>query len=70
MAQLAAVGPEFWRTLQPGRRGLLFFEDDDVWRERLLVLPAEAAGRRWLCLTPDDDFYIEQLDGYGDAIDF
>ncbi|CAE8693166.1 unnamed protein product [Polarella glacialis] len=40
---------------------LVFYDDDDVWHERLLLYPIQ--GLRWYVLTPDGDEYGETLRG-------
>jgi hypothetical protein len=45
----------------PGDAVLVFYEDDVVWHERLLIYPVQ--GLRWYILTPDGDEYAETLRG-------
>ncbi|CAE8585294.1 unnamed protein product, partial [Polarella glacialis] len=40
---------------------LVFYDNDDVWHERLLLYPIQ--GLRWYVLTPDGDEYAETLRG-------
>ena len=55
---------EFWRACDCGTSALVWYSNDDVWHERLLVYPARSAGG-FYCLSPDGDFYVEDLRGAG-----
>ena len=45
----------------PGQSVLIWFSDDTVWHERVLLWPGLKG--HWWCLTPDDDMYEEDLSG-------
>ena len=63
------VGAEvYWRGLRPGGRLLLWYEDDDVWHERLALWPVGKEGTRKLCIATlgwvEEDgsgIYVEEL---------
>ena len=58
----------FWKSRFPGHRVLVWYDDDNVWHERLLLWPYGDAGLRgWLIETPDGDVYDEEL-REGDSI--
>ena len=69
---LAVAAGDDWRKrmdelrLCPGMSVLVFYPDDKVWHERLLIFPISLTS--WVILTPDKDLYIEdyRLDGRGD----
>jgi hypothetical protein len=50
---------EFCRTRMPGDYILVWYDDDMVWHERLLV--ASLGGTVWVIATPDGDRYPEDL---------
>ena len=56
----AASWPALSSKLAPGQRVGVFYEDDPVWHERLLLAPVSA--EEWVCRTPDGDQYAERLD--------
>jgi hypothetical protein len=45
----------------PGRRLWVFYDGDDHWHERLLLWPGSPTA--WAVLTPDNDLYVEELEG-------
>ena len=50
----------YWNSRLPGHRALLWYDDDNVWHERLLLWPLGGhARRRWVIQTPDGDMYSE-----------
>ena len=69
----AVVDQVSWSSRVPGHRILVWYEDDDVWHERVLLWPShDVAGRsrdRWVVLTPDDDVYVEDYGPGGVASD-
>ena len=52
--------PAFSRRLYPGLRIGVWYSDDTVWHERLLLYPVSE--KEWVIRTPDGDQYIEQID--------
>ena len=54
---------EFCSKLLPGRSVLVWYADDNVWHERVLLFPK--GPREWVSLTPDKDRYAERLDCMG-----
>ena len=48
-------------SLRPGMVILVYYDDDRMWHERLLLYPVTRY--IWVILTPDDDFYEEQISG-------
>ena len=49
-----AADTEFWKGALPGQRVLVWFEDDDVFHERVLLWPIGTTGtKRWMIGTPD-----------------
>ena len=63
----------FWSARMPGHRVLVWYSDDDVWHERLLLWPSrDITGRRtrdrWVICTPDRDVYEEDLDQHHDVV--
>ena len=59
-----------WSTLMPGRRILLWYDDDEVWHERVLLWPTSSDMTSWWVYTPDGDVYPEILNGTGDCSSF
>ena len=49
---------------QPGQHLAVWYSDDDVWHERLLVW--RVTRDTWYTLTPDGDLYAEDFSGLGD----
>ncbi|CAE6954480.1 unnamed protein product [Symbiodinium sp. CCMP2592] len=47
---------------EPGRLLRVWYSDDDVWHERLVLLPGRRADVFWI-VTPDIDIYEENLAG-------
>ena len=62
-----AAGPRSPATrLIPGCRVVVRYAEDDLWHERILLYPAASdvdGGACWVVLTPDNDVYIEELEG-------
>ena len=61
-----AADAAYWKALVPGQRLLLWYADDHVWHERVLLWPTGRQGTRvWAIATPDwaDDggVYVEDL---------
>ncbi|CAK0855451.1 unnamed protein product, partial [Prorocentrum cordatum] len=55
-----AVGEEaFWSELLPGGYVAVFYSDDNVWHERLLLGQVDA--QHWVIETPDHDMYVENI---------
>ena len=59
-----AAEEEFSAECIPGRAIGVWYSDDDVWHERLLLYPTAIAGLWWI-RTPDGDVYEEQVDASG-----
>ena len=60
LASGRAVGEEaFWSELLPGGYLVVFYSDDNVWHERVLL--AEADSQHWVIETPDGDMYVENV---------
>ena len=58
---------EYLKTARPGSRVLVWYEDDDVWHERLLLWPCGGYGSGWwIICTPDhlhdEGVYAELLE--------
>ena len=51
----------FLNKLLPGRRVGVYYPDDDLWHERLLLYPVVPKTGEWYVLTPDDDVYVENV---------
>eukprot|EP00435_Cladocopium_sp_Y103_P039377 s2017_g10.t1 len=49
---------------QPGQRLAVWYNDDDVYHERVLVWRVD--GKSWYVLTPDKDLYVEDFSGLGE----
>ena len=49
----------FWSSLIPGQTLAVFYEDDDVYHERILLW--RHSGGHWFVLTPDGDRYTEDV---------
>ncbi|CAE7243495.1 pksN [Symbiodinium natans] len=47
----------------PGDRLVTWYEDDDLWHERLLIWPKDR--QSWWVATPDGDMYLEPIVGDG-----
>ena len=45
-----------------GKTLAVWFSDDDVWHERLILWPSGTTSTSYYILTPDDDIYVEELD--------
>ena len=48
--------------MEIGSKAIVFYSDDTVWHERIILLPSQGANIYWI-LTPDDDVYEEDLGG-------
>ena len=60
----ASVAEEEWlRELTVGRSIGLWYADDNLWHEMVLVWPAD--GKRWHAVSADKDFYIVDLECAG-----
>ena len=64
MAGTSAAEEEWLRELTVGRSVGLWYADDHLWHEMILVWPAD--GKRWHALSADDDFYIVDLECSGE----
>ena len=53
-------GAGFWMEI--GTKAVVWYSDDTVWHERLILLPGSAPGLYWVW-TPDGDIYEEDLQG-------
>ena len=49
---------------QPGQRLAVWYNDDHVYHERILVWRVD--GRSWYVVTPDKDLYVEDFSGLGE----
>ena len=63
---------EYWSSRLPGHRVLVWYSDDNVWHERVLLWPARTLTARpvrdrWQILTPDEHVYQEDLDQHHDV---
>ena len=48
--------------LRVGKTLAVWFSDDHVWHERLVLWPSGTTPTSYYILTPDDDVYVEELD--------
>ena len=48
--------------MEIGTKAVVWYSDDTVWHERLILLPGSAPGLYWVW-TPDGDIYEEDLQG-------
>ena len=48
--------------MEIGTKVVVFYTDDDVWHERLVLLPSRDENTYWI-ITPDADIYEEDLGG-------
>ena len=48
--------------MEIGTKVVVFYTDDDVWHERLILLPSREENTYWI-ITPDGDIYEEDLGG-------
>ena len=55
------AGVAFWK-LRPGNKAVVYYDDDDVWHERRLLLPGGSPESYWV-RTSDADLYEEDLQG-------
>ena len=62
----ACAESAFLSELRPGCRVGVYYPDDSLWHERMLLYPVRASKGEWYVLTPDSDVYIENVIG-GDA---
>ncbi|CAE7628065.1 pksN [Symbiodinium sp. CCMP2592] len=51
----------FWK-LRPGNKAVVYYDDDDVWHERRVLLPGGSPESYWV-RTPDADLYEEDFQG-------
>eukprot|EP00971_Amphidinium_carterae_P017385 342789-Amphidinium_carterae.2 len=54
---------EFLNRLRVGGYVSVFYRDDDVWHQRLLLWKPKGSVSRWVIYTPDGDLYEEDLAG-------
>ena len=48
--------------MEIGTKAVVFYTDDVVWHERIVLLPGHDPNVYWV-LTPDEDIYEEDLGG-------